>query len=112
MGKLRALMQKLGPLPTCMEIIQEIEVINALMAIPIEDILSESDEDVLCQIIDDLRTSHMDACFGLTKENEGYFMKFCQWIEDVEEKTGLDIGTTVFATTYDDMGFPFEKNNQ
>jgi hypothetical protein len=102
MGKLSELVQKWYPLPTIMEIDQEIDVIRDLMAIPIEELVTE--EGILYEILDDLSESHGGGgYFQITRDNEKYFIEFCQWLERVYEETGLDVGSNGFNTTYDDL---------
>ena len=102
MKKLEKIAQNMAALPTIMSIEDEIDIILDLMTLSSEEICS--DRKIFEEILDDISISHCDSgYYGLTRENEGHFKKFCEWLAHINKVTGFDFVEGGLEKTYDDL---------
>jgi hypothetical protein len=83
-------LEALRGLPTMMGIAQEIALIHDLMAMPADDIAAN--RAAFRNAVRDLEESHTGgAYFELTKDNEGVFFEFADWLDNINKQAGLGL---------------------
>ena len=91
-------------LPTIMDLTQEIEVMTAVMNMPVGHLTEHATK--FQALIDDLILSHHDSgYFEIRPENEGAFLEFADWLEVILPQLGIPVGHTAdaFRITYEDL---------
>ncbi|MDO5068111.1 MAG: hypothetical protein Q4D96_12590 [Propionibacteriaceae bacterium] len=91
-------------LPTIMDLAQEVEVMTALMNMPVDHLTEHVTE--FCALIDDLILSHHDSgYFEIRPENEGELLAFADWLEVILPQLGVPVGHTAdaFRITHEDL---------
>jgi hypothetical protein len=91
--------------PTIMDIDQEIDVVEAMTAMPMEYI--SANRERFMRKVRDLHQSHTGGgCFLLTKNKESVFLGFADWLRRIDGQLGLGLSLVLiedFTITYDDL---------
>ena len=102
---LNEIRDKLTSLPTIMEISDELLIIDMLMKVEFEELIEG--KSTLFSILDDIELSHNDVGFlEITKENEGEFVKFYNWLKKINSELNLGISDCLvdsFSDTEEDI---------